>query len=227
MHKTIFLPGPIRFQFKLISRRAAASARIDLSTNTLFSKILTNPDRSVTQKNPRNIFWGKIRYQFCYSPTTSCRLNLSLSKVRRLQPCSHNSTQKKDDRVYNKTDHTKGKGKKESERKDLNRFTRTKQVQILAYSVCKCKSKISLKVAKLINFYSHSHANQTKKSKKEDLVKMYMIFLASCQQSPKGLNERYSKDTKSLLLSLFLNGEKIKEQVHQKTYWLAVDQRWP
>ena len=119
------------------------------------------------------------------------------------------------------------KAKKRVKKKDLNRFTRTKQVQILAYSVCKCKIKISLKVAKLINFYSHSHANQTKKSKKEDLVKMYMIFLASCQQSPKGLNERYSKDTKSLLLSLFLNGEKIKEQVHQKTYWLAVDQRWP
>ena len=56
---------------------------------------------------------------------------------------------------------------------------------------------------------------------------MYVVFLASWQQSPKGLNERYSKDTKSLLLSLFLNGEKIKEQVHQKTYWLAVDQRWP
>ena len=44
------------------------------------------------------------------------------------------------------------KGKKRVKKKDLNRFTRTKQVQILAYSVCKCKIKISLKVAKLINF---------------------------------------------------------------------------
>lgn len=44
------------------------------------------------------------------------------------------------------------KGKKRARKKDLNRFTRTKQVQILAYSVYKCKIKISLKVAKLINF---------------------------------------------------------------------------
>ena len=227
MHNTIFLPGPIRFQFKLINWRAAASARIDLSTNTLFSKILTNPDRSVTQKNPSNIFWGKIHYQFCYSPTTSCRLNLSLP---RLEGYSHAATIPRKRKMIECTTKLiirEAKGKKRVKKKDLNRFTGTKQVQILAYSVCKCKIKISLKVAKLINFYSHSHANQTKKSKKEDLVKMYMIFLASCQQSPKGLNERYSKDTKSLLLSLFLNGEKIKEQVHQKTYWLAVDQRWP
>ena len=67
--------------------------------------------------------------------------------------------------------------------KDLNRFTRTKQVQILAYSVCKClktkKIKYPLKLQNWLIF-SHSQANEPKKSKKEDLVKMYVVFLASC-----------------------------------------------
>ena len=37
------------------------------------------------------------------------------------------------------------KGKKRARKKDLNRFTRTKQVQILAYSVYKCLKTKKLK----------------------------------------------------------------------------------
>ena len=101
---------PFSFQFKL-NWWAMMSVKIDLSSDTLFW--IFWPILIELHSQNKVTFSVKIHCQFLCLPTTLWRLICPFPN----KLASHNSIQRKDDKVGNKTAHKKGKGKEEGETK--------------------------------------------------------------------------------------------------------------
>ena len=109
MERCIFsFLDPFSFQFKL-NWWATMSVKIGLSSDTLFW--IFWPILIELHSQNKVTFSGKIHCQFLWLSTTLWRLICPFPN----KLASHNSIQKKDDKVGNKTANKKGKVKEESE----------------------------------------------------------------------------------------------------------------